>query len=83
MKGSSTSNKLMLSIQTSVKHFIESTMIFCFINYLAWVLVTMLESYLSSRTQQVKFENALSKVIDVPLGAPQGSYLNILIYTYV
>ena len=27
--------------ETSVNHLIESTMIFCFINYFAWVLVTM------------------------------------------
>ena len=47
--------------------------------------VRWLKSYLSSRTQQVKFENALSKVIDVPSGVPQGSHLLllILIYSYI
>ena len=75
--------------ETSVNHLIESTMIFCFINYFTWVFsnnaVRWLKSYLSSRTQQVKFENALSKIIDVPSRVPQGSHLLllILIYSYI
>ena len=56
-------------------------MIFCFLNYLAWVLVTVLYvGYLSNRTQQMKFENALSKVIDVPSAVPQGSHLGSVLF---
>ena len=85
MKRSSTGNKLMLSIQTSVKHLIEPIMIFCFINYLAWVLVTM--QYVGRNLiflvelSKVKYEYALFKVIDVPFGVPQGSYLGPVLFT--
>ena len=43
--------------------------------------VRWLKSYLSSRTQQVKFEIALSKVIDAPSGVPQGNRLGPVLFT--
>ena len=40
-----------------------------------------LKTYLSSRIQRVKLENALSKVIDVPCEMPRGSYLGPVLFT--
>ena len=42
--------------------------------------VRWLKSYLSSRTQQVKFENVPSKDIDVPFGVPQGSHFGPVLF---
>lgn len=46
------------------------------INALKW-----LRSYLSNRTQQVKFKNVTSREIMVPSGVPQGSHLGPLLFT--
>ena len=42
--------------------------------------VHWLKSYLSSRSQQVKFEIAVSKVIGVPSVVPQGSHLGSVLF---
>ena len=43
--------------------------------------VCWMKSYLSSRIQEVKFENALSKVINLSSGVPQGSHIGPVLFT--
>ena len=40
-----------------------------------------LRSYLSGRSQQVKLGECLSRKVDLPFGAPQGSVLGPLLFT--